>query len=706
MHHPTTSYLRLWLGALLVPAMLTLAPGCSKEDAPEAEEKRCTLDADCEMGSYCGADGVCKSDCDAMNACGGGQSCTARGKCVVTATSCQLPSDCDMPPGGARVCDGETSVVPQSIGRCVAPSEGAMRECRYDDERQPCTAGCNVDTGECNPVAPDPCEGVTCEMPPANSCKDAMTLIEYGDTGSCDEGMCGYNSREVPCPTGCESGACKPGVCEATTCDTIMAPMPSCVSGDPTVAVTYTPLDECMVVDGAPRCFEGVFTDCRFQGASCDAGACVDAIAQSGEVIVTEYMVEPPGEEGAKFAKQWIELYNTTDAAIELRGWTVETATQSHVIAPGMDGMGSLSIPAKTHILLSNGSDPLGDGTAPDYRYSDILLGIEGTLTLKNGADGTVDYLFWKRGSTTQARSRQIEAGSDLTAASNDSPDVWCPNLTDMAGVDGAYGTPGSTNSACADDPCSLFTCGAKPADYCRTGDTAVQYTNDMPGCQVSSFRSPYCDFAPMDMACGVDTPYCLDGACIGVPDNIPTMPGQLIITEVMGDPNGTDTDREWIEVYNTTDAELSLFTLKIEDNELDNKFSSVEILDPTAKVPAKGYAVLATNVDPAVNGGIMGAYELGTGLLKNTPDVDAVTGLSTMTLKIVTADGVVIDEAYYGTPESAEAQQLSLSAYTDAGVTDFTTVNDAATSVCLATIDYAMAVGKGSPGAANEECP
>lgn len=533
-----------------------------------------------------------------------------------------------------------------------------------------------------------------------------MTLIEYGGTGICTDGDCGYQSSEVPCATGCENDACNAGVCEADTCDTLPAPVPSCVAGDPDTAVTYEPLDECLVVDDAPRCYEGVFTDCRFSGASCADGACVGAIAQSGEVIITEYMVLPPGEENAKFAKQWIELYNTTDDAIELRGWTIDTATQSHTIAPGMDGMDSLSIPAKGHVLISNGADPLGDGTAPDYRYSDILMGIEGSLTIKDGAAGTVDYLFWKRGSTTQARSRQIEAGSDLTATSNDSSDVWCPNLSDMVGADGAYGTPGSTNSACAADPCAVFTCGAKPADYCKGEAAAVKYTNDTPACQVSSFKSPYCDFAPMETMCMGDMPYCLEGACIGVPGNIPTAPGQLIITEIMGDPNGTDTDREWIEVYNTTDAELSLFTLKIEDNELDSKFSSVEILDPTAVVPAKGYAVLATNTDPAVNGGIMGSYELGSGLLKNTPDLDMNTGLSLMTLKIVTAGDVVIDEAYYGTPESAESQQLSLSAYTDAMITDFTPVNDVADSVCLATMDYAMDIGKGSPGSANEECP
>ncbi len=101
-----------------------------------------------------------------------------------------------------------------------------------------------------------------------------------------------------------------------------------------------------------------------------------------------------------------------------------------------------------------------------------------------------------------------------------------------------------------------------------------------------------------------------------------------------------------------------------------------------------------------------MGAYSLDRSPLKNTPDVDMNTGLSTMTLKIVTADGTLIDEAYYATPSSAVSQQLDLSTYTDAGIMDYTPLNDTPMNFCQATMDYAMDIGSGSPGAANEECP
>ncbi len=704
-----TMSLRPLLLACCVPAMFAFSVGCSKGSESNAEAARCTLDEDCDSGSYCASDGTCNSTCGPDNACTDGKTCTARGRCEDLATPCELASDCTMHPGGDPYCDGSTSIVPGNSERCALPEGAEERVCIYNDERVVCLNGCNEDTGECNPEIPDPCEGISCDMPEANSCKDSMTLIEYNAQGICDEGECSYQSREVNCPTGCENGACNAGVCEEGTCDEVMPSAAICSSQTPDLAISYGGEASCVEDMGMPKCeFEASYELCTYTGASCSDGACVDAIAQSGEVIVSEYMVIPAGDDSEKFSKQWIELYNTTDAAIELQGWSIEYQTQSqtHVIAPGDDGMGSLVIEPKSHLLISNGSDPLGDGTAPDYRYSDILLGYQGKLLIKDGAGAVVDYLFWENGSTTDASARQIKAGNELSATANDSPDAWCPNLSDSFGSTGGYGTPGATNSACSDDPCAGRTCDAKPESYCKDLSTAVAYTVDAPVCQVSRFGSPYCDYVPMEQACEGDTPYCLSGSCIAVPDNIASQPGQLIITEVMGDPSGTDTEREWIEVYNTTDSEVSLFTLKVEDNEEGNKFSSVEILDPSAVVPARGYAVLATNVDSMINGGIENAYVLGKGVLKNTPDVDMATGVSVMKLRLVTADDMLIDEAYYGTPVSGEAQQLSLSTYTDAGVTDFAPLNDTEANFCLATVDYGMMSGKGSPGAANEECP
>ncbi len=65
-----------------------------------------------------------------------------------------------------------------------------------------------------------PCEGVSCDAPPANTCADAANLRVYEPVGTCDEGECHYDSTVQPCPGGCENGACIDDPCVGKSCNT------------------------------------------------------------------------------------------------------------------------------------------------------------------------------------------------------------------------------------------------------------------------------------------------------------------------------------------------------------------------------------------------------------------------------------------------------------------------------------------------------
>ena len=64
----------------------------------------------------------------------------------------------------------------------------------------------------------NPCEGVTCNQPPSNTCASASTLHVYGSNGYCDAGQCIYPASDVTCPSGCASGACTGDPCIGVTC--------------------------------------------------------------------------------------------------------------------------------------------------------------------------------------------------------------------------------------------------------------------------------------------------------------------------------------------------------------------------------------------------------------------------------------------------------------------------------------------------------
>jgi hypothetical protein len=107
---------------------------------------------------------------------------------------------CQTPP--ANTCkDVNTLLVYESVGTCNPGTGG----CEYSSSEQACENGCAQ--GECKT---DPCQGVVCDQPPLDECKDAATLLEYSATGTCDPatGLCDYPATEVPCDQFCANGVC------------------------------------------------------------------------------------------------------------------------------------------------------------------------------------------------------------------------------------------------------------------------------------------------------------------------------------------------------------------------------------------------------------------------------------------------------------------------------------------------------------------
>ena len=241
-----------------------------------------------------------------------------------------------------------------------------------------------------------------------------------------------------------------------------------------------------------------------------------------------------------------------------------------------------------------------------------------------------------------------------------------------------------------------------------RDGRGPLIYIDQSVMCEVTRFNNPFCNFDTMDQKCTDGTELCAYGICETIPSNLPA-PGELIISEVMPNPESFDSDREWIEVYNTTGGPLAMFSMIFEDNELDTSNNEYQFLDINLEIPANGFVAFARNQDPAENGGLPADVQLYAGAhLKNDPDpADDKTPAEGMKLLLTLMDGTVIDEAYYDNPEDESASfpsgrslQLSSSALN-------ATANDDSANWCFtpAASSYG-AGGAGSPGEANSACP
>ncbi|HYQ02519.1 MAG TPA: hypothetical protein VER96_27795 [Polyangiaceae bacterium] len=157
---------------------------------------------------------------------------------------------CDSPPASDCLSTTEFQSY-DSTGTCTAG------ECKYVSHSIPCTCKSHACTS-------DPCASVTCNTPPAVTCKDANTLITYAASGACSAGSCSYTPTETPCAYGCANNACKADPCATMVCKS----PPAATCKDTSTRVTYTTPGTC----SASRCSYGT-TDAPCTG---DTPKCKD----------------------------------------------------------------------------------------------------------------------------------------------------------------------------------------------------------------------------------------------------------------------------------------------------------------------------------------------------------------------------------------------------------------------------------------------
>lgn len=674
---------------------------CASDGTPNLAT--CEGNAECKAGYYCAPDGMCKQDCDPTsleNTCKSGLTCDPIGRCVVNG-DCTGDADCESPPSSR--CEDDEFVSYATQGTCdLVDGKGT---CTYAESSTSCDAGCLNDS------CIEECEASTCTNAPAPACDiDGRTAVTYEPAGFCENNGCSYTQIPVSCADGCLNGECVAGGCDVQPC---MNPPNDRCSGS--TVYSYADTGVCTEEDGAAICdYNLELFHCGYVGGECEDAKCVNGVTQVGGVVIVEYQVNPVGS--FMDLTEWFEIVNTSGADIDLTNWIIRSKSTSatndeHII--GSTGEVVPAFPAGGRLLFAR--EPLANVNV-DYDYPARSNGLGITfsnnsdwLRILNPAGEIVDHVFYESGSILPGSSRKLDPSKPMTATDNDDFKNWCPSLSDAyTGAPENFGTPGEENTACEADPCVGFVC-EKPDDFCNSStNTAVEYLANSAMCRSTRFQNPFCDYQSASTDCS-DTELCSAGKCVTIPATIPKAAGDLIISEVMGNPAGTDTDREFVEIHNTTSAEISLFGLRFEAIEENVEKQSYQILDVNAVVPAGGYAVLVRDIDPAVNGGIQNGVRFSGTHLKNTnyfDEGDIADPLDdvTRTLRLTSIDGIILDDAFYGNLEvfgdgiksgiSNQVKPVNLNS----------SDNDTGSNWCEASTNYGEG-GSGTPGSANI-CP
>jgi len=159
------------------------------------------------------------------------------------------------------------------------------------------------------------------------------------------------------------------------------------------------------------------------------------------DVIITEIM-QNPGAVGDGDG-EWFELHNSTDADIDINGWTIaDLGIDSHLI----DNGGPLIMPAGGYIVLGNNADMTTNGGAPvayDYGGSWFLANGDDEVLLFDASMNLVDSVAYDGGPAFPDPTGASMSLRDL-ALDNGVGSNWCESITTFG--DGDRGTPGQAN--------------------------------------------------------------------------------------------------------------------------------------------------------------------------------------------------------------------------------------------------------------------
>jgi len=317
----------------------------------------------------------------------------------------------------------------------------------------------------------------------------------------------------------------------------------------------------------------------------------------AGSLVISEVMYDPVSALDGD--GEWFEILNVTGFDYDLQHCTVSDADQdSHLIAD------SVVVPAHGRAVLGKSTDTGINGNVPvDYAFGEELhLGQDDDeiiLTCLAEVD-RIEYdttLGWPG---DEGVTMNYDESNGLL---NDLADNWCDGFTEMAnGLE--LGTPGAANIPCGVD---------------QDGDGYVQQVdcddND-PAVNPGATENP---------GNGIDDD------CDGAVDEVPIGAGDIVITEVMQNPQvADDGDGEWFELRNTMALDASLT-----DCVLTDLGSDTHVITGPLAIPGHGRAVLGKDTDPGINGGVAVDYAFGGEMdLANSDDEI-----------VLTCEGIVIDE-------------------------------------------------------------
>ncbi len=402
------------------------------------------------------------------------------------------------------------------------------------------------------------------------------------------------------------------------------------------------------LMDAGEECDDGN----KDGGDGCTFACKKGAVLKSGDLIITELMVDPSAVKD-EFG-EWVEIFNPGGLPVDLAGlWLKDAKGGKQQIAPLAKVL--LLEAGKYAIFGANGDVKLNGGVTVAWAWAGLTLpNGGGAFTIAAGKDdldlvsytpGMGGWPMVKTGSSLQLSTAK------LGAVANDAGSAWCHPTSEYG--DGDKGTPGLANEPCAG---AQGVCGDGQLDKGEGCDDGNK--NDGDGCSAKCLKE-----APK------------------------LAEGDLVITELMIKSQAGSDNGEWFEVYNKTQQNIDLNGLVIAtkggNHTIDGKGQAV-------MVSANGYAVLGRSMDKAINHDTPVVYSYGSLALGNSSgQVSLLSGV------------VEIDKVSYTATMPWPGVNIAKSLQLMPAMLNHV-ANDVGTNWCVSKQPYGANGMSGSPGQAN----
>ena len=348
-----------------------------------------------------------------------------------------------------------------------------------------------------------------------------------------------------------------------------------------------------------------------------------------GDLVITEVMANPAGPDTGQ---EWFEIYNASSAAVDLSGLTLEYH-KSDGSEPHSHVMDEIVIEPGDYVVVGGMASDLKPDYV-DYGFGNDLgsfLNGGAVLALRCG-DEVIDETTYPDAESDDGIAFGIDGNVAPNSVANDTVDNFCPATVEFAAE--SFGSPGESN-----EPCNLVVPG-----MCSQAGT-MRATN-------------------------------------------PPAAGDVVISEFLADADGSDTGKEWFEIYVARELDLNGLNAGLVAGSPKVSIDSTECVT----VPAQSYFLFAASDDMLLNGGMDNVDQTFNFTLKNGT---TSTGDGTIFVGI---GETVLDQITY--TDSSEAQSTAL----DPAKLDVT-LNDDPANFFACEAPYGDETNHGTPRASNDTC-